>query len=123
MTQEELLAQLRDIHLPADTTAATPLGFALWPIIALAFVLGGVWVVRYWRRTAWRRQARVSLKAIEAERDLERRWSSLLTLAAQIARLSGRPEIVPTSAYQNPQAVTDEDVTALGAHLRQEIAR
>ncbi|ETX08101.1 DUF4381 family protein [Candidatus Entotheonella palauensis] len=123
MTQEELLAQLRDIHLPADTPAAAATGFALWPVIVFALVLSGIWVAGYWRRTAWRRQARASLKTIEAERDLNRRWSSLLTLAAQIARISERPDIVPRSAYQNPQAVTDEDATALAAHLRQEIAR
>lgn len=123
MTQEELVAQLRDIHLPADTTAAVDLGFALWPIIVLALLLGSVVVVRYWRRTAWRRLARASLTAIEAERDLELRWSSLTMLAAQIARRSGRPDIVPRSAYRNPETITDADAKALGAHLRKEIVR
>ncbi|ETW98775.1 MAG: hypothetical protein ETSY1_17485 [Candidatus Entotheonella factor] len=123
MTQAELLAQLRDIHLPPDSTAVAATGFALWPIITFLLVLGGILVAGYWRRTAWRRQARASLKTIEAECDLERRWSSLLTLATQIARISGRPGIVPRSAYQKPQAITDEDAAALGAHLRKEIAR
>lgn len=124
MTQEELLRQLRDIHLPTETvTAAAPGGFALWPIIACALVLGCVLAAEYWRRTAWRRQARAALRTIEAERDLARRWSSLLTLAVQIARRSGRPDIVPQLAYQNPQAITDAAATALDAQLRREIAR
>lgn len=124
MTQAELLAQLRDIHLPAETTAApAPDGFALWPIIAFALALGCVLMARYWRRTSWRRQSRAALKTIETDRDLAQRWSSLLTLAAQVARRSGRPDIVPRLAYKHPQAVTDEDAAALGAHLRREIAR
>lgn len=40
MTQEELLGQLRDIHLPAETTVAPILGFSLWPIIAFALAIG-----------------------------------------------------------------------------------
>ena len=128
MTQEELLRQLRDIHLPADPGAELASGFALWPIIAFALALGCILVARYWvagygRRTSWRRQARSALKAIEADRDLARRWSSLLKLAVQIARISGRSDIVPGLAYKNPQVVTDEDATALCAHLRREIAR
>jgi hypothetical protein len=122
MTQAELVAQLRDIHLPADASAAAA-GWAWWPIITLALALGVVLLAGYWRRTAWRRQARAWLESIETERDLERRWSSLVMLAAQVARRAGRPEIVPPSAYRRPQAVTREDIEALGAHLRQAIAR
>ncbi len=107
MTQEELLAQLRDIHIPAETTAALVIeGFALWPILAFALVLSSVLIAGYWRRTAWQRQARAALRAIEADRDITRRWSSLLTLAAQMARTAGRPDIVPGDAYQNPQTAT-----------------
>ena len=123
MTQEELLAQLRDIHLPAEITTTPALGFALWPIIASALALGCILAVRYWRHTSWRRQARTVLRTIEADRDLTRRWSSLLMLAVQIGRTSGRPDIVPQSAYKNPRTVTDEDAAALCAHLRREIAR
>ena len=123
MTQEELLRQLRDIHLPADSAAEPIPGFALWPLIAFALALACIFVARYWRRTSWRRQARSALKTIEADRDLARRWSSLLQLAVQIARISGRSDIVPGLAYKNPRAVTDEDATALCTHLRREIAR
>ncbi len=124
MTQAELLAQLRDIHLPAATTSTpVPDAFALWPIIAFAIGLAIVLAASYWRRTAWRRQARAALKAIEAESDLAQRWSSLLAIAATIARKSGRPDIVPRSAYRHPSAVTNEDATALGLHLRREIVR
>ena len=122
MTQAELVAQLRDIHLPADAPAAAA-SWTWWPIIALALALGCVLLAGYWRRTAWRRQARAWLASIEAERDLERRWSSLLMLAAQVARRAGRPDAISLSAYRRPQAVTRADIEALVAHLRQEIAR
>jgi hypothetical protein len=123
MTQEELLRQLQDIHIPVETTAAPAPDFALWPIIAFALVLGCVLVAGYWRRTSWRWQARAVLRAIEVDRDLARRWSCLLRLCVQIARISGRSDMVPRLAYKNPRGVTDEDVTALCAHLRREIAR
>ena len=123
MTQEELLRQLRDIHLPADSAVEPAMGVALWPIIVFALALALILVARYWRRTSWRRQARSALRVIETDRDLVRRWSSLLQLAVQLARISGRPGIVPEFAYKHPQSVTDDDATALGAHLRREIAR
>ena len=122
MTQAELVMQLRDIHLPAAAPAAAA-AWAWWPIIALALALGSVLLAGYWRRTAWRRQARAWLESIEAECDLERRWSSLVMLAAQVARRAGRPDVAPPAAYRHPQAVTRADIEALGAHLRQEIAR
>ena len=123
MTQEELLGQLRDIHLPAVTTSTPAAGVALWPLIVFTLVLCGVLVVRYWRHMAWRRQARAELRIIESDRDLGRRWSALVRLAAQIARISGRTGAVPKLAYKNPLGITDDDAMALGAHLRREITR
>ncbi len=123
MMQQDLLGQLRDIHLPTATIAAPAPGFALWPLIVFALVLSAVLGAGYWRRTSWRRQARAALRTIEADRDRARRWSSLVMLAVQMARISGRPDMVPSLAYKNPLVVTDADATALCTHLRREMAR
>ena len=123
MMQQDLLGQLRDIHLPTTTIAAPAPGYALWPLIVFALALGAVLGAEYWRRTSWRRQARAALRTIEADRDRAQRWSSLVMLAVQMARISGRPDMVPSLAYKNPLVVTDEEAAALCTHLRREMAR
>jgi hypothetical protein len=121
MTAQELLAQLRDIHVPADPGAATDTGFALWPVIVFVVLLAALLMAGYRRRTAWRRQAGAALKIIEAEPDPARRWSALLRLAMQIARHCGRTDTIPQAVYRNPAAVTDADAAALCRYLREQL--
>lgn len=65
MTPNEILKDLRDIHLPDSATEAAAAGFVFWPIaIVLAlllFALGLIW----WRRSTWRREIVRHLDRIE----------------------------------------------------------
>ena len=57
LTPAEILAELRDIHVPqADTGAATTV-LAPEPLAVLVLALAALAGVRWWRRTRWRRDA------------------------------------------------------------------
>ncbi|MGI9499359.1 MAG: DUF4381 domain-containing protein [Geminicoccaceae bacterium] len=96
MTPEEILRDLRDIHLPEQATEAVD-GFVLWPsAIVLAMVLVGVWLS--WRRgTAWRREIVRHLAAIERRAgagQVAEGWTDLAVLLRRIAiQLNGRRDI------------------------------
>ena len=120
MTPEELLAQLRDIHLPADAPQAPPAGFAIWPIAVFLAIFAGVLAVRYWKRHAWRWQARAALREIGKEQDFERRWSKLASLAEHVARMSAKTTALPAAAYRHPSNLTEDDAGSLSAYVYRE---
>lgn len=56
MIPEEILAGLRDIHLPAAEASALSGGqYSPWPLAVTATLLLAVIMLRLWRRGAWRR--------------------------------------------------------------------
>ena len=56
MTPDEILKDLRDIHLPEQSADMASTGFVFWPtavvLALLLLALGLIW----WRRSAWRRE-------------------------------------------------------------------
>lgn len=88
MTPEEILQDLRDIHLPEQMAETAGAGFVYWPaalVIALAAIMA--WIA-WRRRSAWRREIISHLDAIErdaAEGQALEGWSELAVLLRRIA--------------------------------------
>lgn len=123
MTLEELLAQLRDIHLPLDAQAGSQTGFAVWPIAVFVVIWLGVLALGYWRRNAWRRRARAELRNIAKEHDLAQRWSRLLSLAESMARIPQKKATLPDAAYRRADLITEQDAAAMSSYLSVEARR
>lgn len=97
MTPEEILQDLRDIHLPGQAVDAGGGGFVFWPVaLVVAVVLLTGWLA-WQRRSAWRRDIIRHLDAIEQgvdEGHILEGWTELATLLRRIAiRLCDRQEI------------------------------
>lgn len=88
MTPEEILLDLRDIHMPDQAAEATGIGLVLWPLalVVLAFLLVG-WIA-WRRRSTWRREIAQCLDVIEegagSGKVLEA-WAELAALLRRIA--------------------------------------
>jgi hypothetical protein len=123
MTRDEIIAQLRDIHLPPTRDVDFGLVFAWWPL-ALFAVAGIVLLgLAAWRRNAWRRAARERLRRIKTYRDRGERWRALLRLALDISRARIGCTPLPEAAYRAPQTIDDGDVAALAEHVRRATRR
>ena len=118
MTVDELIIQLRDIHLPPDANRALDLGFAIWPLVVFGTISFTVFVLIVWRRNRWRREKRAELRRIQASAPSSSLWPALLSLALETSRLSGHRYPLPESAFQAPDTVTQEDVASLVAHVK-----
>lgn len=97
MTPDEILRDLRDIHLPEQTDVATTAGLILWPAATVvAATLIAVWFA-WRRRTAWRREITSHLDRIERiarEGRAFSGWTELAVLLRRIAiRVGDRREI------------------------------
>ena len=123
MTRDELIAQLRDIHLPAAADSPTGLDFALWPIAMFMVIWAVMLGLRFWRRNAWRRDARAALRRIEANPDRTEPWVALIDLAVRIAHIRGQVTPLPEIAYRAPNRVDVADARALVEHIRAETSR
>ena len=86
-----------------------------------------IWAVmlglRFWRRNAWRRDARAALRRIEANPDRTEPWVALIDLAVRIARVRGQVTPLPEIAYRAPNRVDEADVRVLVEHIRAETSR
>ena len=123
MKEDDVLAQLRDIHLPADLGAAAPFEFAAWPFIALAVVIAAILVTRYWNRNRWRRGAATDLSRIVRVEDQAAQWSLLLAFAGGLSARAGRPINLPNLAYRRPESISDAERADLIATLSAELRR
>ena len=123
MSEDEVLAQLRDIHLPADPGAAAPIEFAAWPFIAMAVVVGAILVTRLWTRDRWRRSAITDFSRIVRVEDQAAQWSMLLAFAGGLSNRAGRPLTLPSLAYRHPGSITDAERAELISHLGAELRR
>ena len=121
MTVDEVIAQLRDIHLPPDSNAGFVFEFAIWPLAVFVALCFAVFVLVVWRRNQWRREARAELRRIQANSNSIYLWPALLSLALESSRLSGHRYPLPELAFQAPGTVTDEDVAALIEHVKKSI--
>ena len=123
MSEDDVLAQLRDIHLPGELGAAAPIELAAWPLIALAVVVGAILATRLWSRNRWRRSARADFSRIVRVEDRAAQWSQLLAFAGGLSDRAGRPLTLPSLAYRRPDSITDAERAALVAHLGAELGR
>ncbi len=123
MTPQDLLRDLRDIHLPPDASAVPDSGIALWPLVGLALVLGAVLAVGFWRRSAWRREARARLAALDGLGDRKRVWAALLELCVEVARRSGRAVTLPETVYWDPESVGQVEIDGLKHRILEELRR
>lgn len=123
MNDEEILAQLRDIHLPAELGASQPFELAVWPIIGLIAVIVAILAIRLWMRNRWRRHARADLSRLAAMSDPIAQWSSLLAFAAGLSARARRPINLPNLVYRRPDSITEADRASLIDHLRTELSR
>ncbi len=123
MSEDDVLAQLRDIHLPAELSAAAPIELAAWPLIALAVVVGAILVTRIWNRNRWRRSARTDLSRIVRVEDQAAQWSMLLAFAGGLSDRAGRPVTLPNLAYRHPESITDAERAELISYLSAELRR
>ena len=118
MTVDEVIAQLRDIHLPPEADEGLGFTFSIWPLAVFATVCFAVFLVVAWRRSQWRRDVRVELRRIQADSNPLHRWPALLALALEISRLRAYRHPLPEVAFRAPDTVTAEDVAALAAHVK-----
>ncbi|MEZ5931106.1 MAG: DUF4381 domain-containing protein [Alphaproteobacteria bacterium] len=88
MTPEEILKDLRDIHLPDAAAETAHAGFVSWPIaLVLVMTLIALWFA-WRRRSGWRRDITQHLDAIEqraGEGRVREGWMDLATLLRRIA--------------------------------------
>ena len=121
MNEDTVLAQLRDIHLPADLGAAAPATMATWPFLVLAGIAGVLFAVHIWRARRWRQSARAELSGIVQMENRAAQWSMLLAFAAGLSKRARRPLTLPAFAYRHPDTVSDteraEFIVFLGAEL------
>ena len=123
MNEDTVLAQLRDIHLPADFGAAAPIAFAPWPIMMLAVVIGAILAVRIWRANRWRRGAKTEFARIVQVKDHSEQWSMLLAFAASLSDRAQRPVSLPQLAYRHPDTVSETEKAEFIDFLSVELGR
>lgn len=119
MTPEDLLKDLRDIHLPANQLSPWSLDMNLWPYSILLMLLVCLIFVRLWRKTEWRRQAAVRLRSIDRLTDDQSKWNALIDLAIDMARAANRRFPMPSQVYA-PLASIDRQALS---QMRRTIAR
>ena len=121
MTREDILAALRDIHLPVGEAAPQLTGIAWWPYGVLAAIALGVWLLRRWRANAWRREARRALTEIERMADPIQQWQALLSLTSAIARQAEATVGLPECIYWTPERISARERMNLVEHLKRQL--
>ncbi|MGI9494130.1 MAG: DUF4381 domain-containing protein [Geminicoccaceae bacterium] len=101
MTPKQILAGLRDIHLPEATSDAAAVDLALWPLVlVLLAALLIAWMI-WRRRSIWRRDFIHHLDRIEdtmKEQGEIEGWTGLARLVRRLAiQHQGRSEIAGLS--------------------------
>lgn len=115
MSPAEILAEMRDIHLPGNLHEALPARFAPEPFYLLAAVLAALGLVWWRRRTTWRREAAAELKAALAEPEPDRCWTRLTGLLRQVGRYRrARP---PDCLFLPPERVGPAEIETLAGHI------
>lgn len=123
MNEDQALAQLKDIHLPAELSIVTSIQFAAWPFIGLAIIVGTILAIRLWSSRQWRQRAQTELLRIAETEDPDKQWSMLLTFAKNLPTRTGRKVTLPSLAYRRPETIGDSERTALIDFVRAELSR
>lgn len=123
MKPEDILEQLRDIHLPEAGGPPLASTFALWPFLVFAGFVLVVAIARMIGRNRWRRSARAELAEIADIADPDLRWTGLLTFASTLSERSGRAITLPEVAFRNPNAIDPAEREGFVAFLRAELVR
>lgn len=121
MNEEEVLAQLRDIHMPAQLEQAVTIEFAGWPFAILALVVFVILAVRIRSRNYWRRTARADLSRILSIEDPAVQWTLLLELATGLSARSGRLVTLPHTAFMHPDDLSRQQRSEFVGFLSREI--
>jgi hypothetical protein len=104
VTPEQILADLRDIHVPEAAASAATAGLVLWPLVlVLLAALAIAWLI-WRRRSIWRREFADDLRRIEETAGTggdSQGWARLGALLkrlavqgrgrSEVARLNGEP--------------------------------
>ena len=122
MTPEDLLKELRDIHLPEVLPATGGNSFSLIPFAVLIVTLLIILLIRYRRSRVWLHQARSRLAELNEE--LAKGNSStnsanamaMLDLAGKIAPYR-RVTPLPNAAYRPLKQIESHDLKLLHEHL------
>lgn len=117
MTPEELLKDLRDIHLPAPPHEVARFDIAVEPFVVVGILVLIAAVIAYRRRRLWRAQARAYLEEVEREPESEKRWSHLVRLAAAASRRS-RAGSPPDCVYLPIERVGPDEVAEVQQFVR-----
>lgn len=123
MNEEEVLAQLRDIHMPEQLEQAVTIEFAGWPFAVLALVVLVILAVRIRNRNYWRRTAKADLSRILSTEDQTAQWTLLLELATGLSARSGRFVTLPHTAFMHPDDLSRQQKTEFVEFLSREIER
>lgn len=123
MNEQEVLAQLRDIHMPIALGDAAPVELAVWPFIVLAVIAAALLAIRFWRRNQWRQGARAEFARIVEIEDRAAQWPLLTAFAASLASRAQRSIALPDLAYRHPDTISDAERTAFVDHVRAELRR
>lgn len=101
MTPEQILAGLRDIHLPEGDSEALGGTLVAWPLVFVALSMLGLAWLTWRRRTIWRREVARDLARIErsaAETEPSEAWASLALLLRRFAiQRGGRSDVAGLS--------------------------
>lgn len=122
MTPEELLKDLRDIHLPAPPREVAAFDIAVEPFIVVGVILLAAVVVAYRRRCLWRAEARAHLREVERAPASAETWSRLVALAAATSRRS-RAGPPPDCVYLPVERIGPDEVAEVQRFVRAALRR
>ncbi len=117
MSPDEILADLRDIHLPAAEAETIATGFNFWPLLIVCMCLGIVLLVRLWRRGAERRALRNAIEAFAAS-PADPGIHELLSLRQQAAAMGVRLPALPMACFSAEGANDNAVLVDAGHDLR-----
>ena len=123
MNEEQVLEQLRDIHVPAALERTVNTDFALWPFAVLALIVSLILLTRLWNGGRWRRHAKAELCQILSNDNQETQWSQLLKFATDLSARSGRPLTLPEAAFMPPDTLSEQQKTDFVKFLNAQLER
>ena len=122
MTPQEILQELRDIHLPDPPTATAAGGLAWEPFALLAAIVAAAALAAWLRRSRWRRDARRELRASARIRPAAAQWPLLLDLLRRSAPFAGAPP-PPDCVFLPPDRISEAEVRELRTHIGRIVGR
>ena len=135
MTPDDLLQELRDIHLPEAIPASAGNSWSFIPFIVLVGLLLILLLVRYRRSRVWLHQARRALAQIDEQTDkqTDKQFNNskhaditsakaLLDLASRVAPFRDVTPL-PNAAFLPPDQIDAQQVVLLQEHLHKVLSQ